>query len=196
MRENSDRYSDAGDAEKARLMIDRALASPNLDDHAETLGIQGRALAVSGDFTGGLACADAACAEDPANVYNFLNRADIYWMQGDRASAIDSAAQGIAVDERNATARLLRAMLYDEEGDRANALADYRAFYDLAPKAAARIPDEYLKEIDADAYDKVRKARADAEKEAAEARKKQKEEKSVDASNTTKENTGENDKKR
>ena len=190
MRENSDRYSDAGDAEKARLMIDRAFASPNLDDHAETLGIKGRALAVAGDFAGGLACADAACEEDPANVYNFLNRADIYWMQGDRLAAIGSATQGIAVDERNATARLMRAMLYDEEGDHANALADYRAFYDLAPKAAERIPDEYLKEIDADAYDKVVKARADAEKAAAEARKKEKEENTAGTSKDTKENTG------
>jgi len=175
MRENSDHYSDVGDAAKARLMIDRALASPNLDDHAETLGIEGRALAVSGDFDRALACADAACAEDPTNVYNFLNRADIYWMQGDRLAAIDSAAQGVAADEKNATARLMRAMLYDEEGDHASALADYQTFYDLAPKALDRIPDDYMEEIDADAYDKRVKAREEAAKAAAEAKKKKKE---------------------
>ena len=176
MRENSDRYSDAGDAVKARFMIDRAFASPHLDDHAETLGIQGRALAISGDFVGALAAADAACAEDPKNVYNFLNRADIYWMQGDRASAIASASQGVTADEKNASARLMRAMLYDEEGDHASALADFTRFHELAPKALDRIPDEYLKEIDAKAYDDVCKAREEAAKAAAEARKKEKEE--------------------
>ena len=177
MRENSDRYSDAGDAAKAQLMIERALASPHLDDHAETLGIRARARAVAGDFAGALEDADAACTEDPKNVYNFLNRADIYWMQGDRANAIASAAQGVAADKKNATARYMRALLYDEEGDHDLALADYKEFHALAPNATGRIPDEYLKEIDEKAYDAVLKAREEAEKERIEAKKKEKEEK-------------------
>ena len=173
MRLNSDFYSDAGDGAKARFLIERALATPHLDDHAESLGIKGRALAVSGDFAGGLAAADAACAEDPKNVYNFLNRADIYWMQGDLPSAIASASQGIAADEKNATAYYLRAMLCDEAGDHESALADYKTFHERAPESD-RIPDEYLREIDEKAYAARVEAREKAEKEAAEAKKKQK----------------------
>ena len=170
MRMNSDIYSDLGDSRKALAMIDRALAAKGLDDHAESLGIRGRALAVAGDFDGALAAADAACAEDPKNVYNFLNRADIYWMKGDLAAAIADAAQAVAADEKNADGYRMRAILEDEAGDRDGALADYQKVHELAP-ASECIPDEYLKDIDAKAYDARVKKREEAAKAAAEAKK-------------------------
>ena len=151
-------------------MIDRALAAKGLDDHAESLGIRGRALAVAGDFDGALQTADAACAEDPKNVYNFLNRADIYWMKGDLAAAISDASQAVAADEKNADGYLMRAILTDEAGDCDGALADYQKVHELAP-ASECIPDEYLKEIDAKAYDARVKKREEAAKAAAEAKK-------------------------
>ena len=171
MRMNSDIYSDLGDSRKALAMIDRALAAKGLDDHAESLGIRGRALAVAGDFDGALQTADAACAEDPKNVYNFLNRADIYWMKGDLAAAIADAAQAVAADEKNADGYLMRAILTDEAGDCDGALADYQKVHELAP-AFERIPDEYLKDIDAKAYDARVKKREEAAKAAAEEKKK------------------------
>ena len=173
MRMNSDVYSDIGDSRKALAMIDRALAAKGLDDHAESLGIRARALAVAGDFDAALAEADAACAEDPKNVYNFLNRADIYWMKGDLAAAIADASQAVAVDGKNADAYRMRAILSDEAGDYAGALADYTKHHELAPQSR-NIPDEYLKKIDPKAYEEVVKEREQAEKEAAEAKAEQK----------------------
>ena len=65
-------------------------------------------------------------------------------------------------------------MLYDEQGDRAQALASYRKLHEVAPKLR-RIPDEYLKDIDPAALEKIQKERAAAKKAAAE--KKRQEEK-------------------
>ena len=179
MRMNSDIYSDLGDSRKALWMIERALAAKGLDDHAESLGIRGRALAVAGDFDGALSAADAACTEDPKNVYNFLNRADIYWMKGDLAAAIADASQAVAADEKNADGYFMRAILSDEAGDRDGALADYQKVHELVP-ASERIPDEYLKEIDAKAYDARVKKREEAAKAAAEEKKKTAEAKKTD----------------
>ena len=64
----------------------------------------------------------------------------------------------------------MRAILEDEAGDRDGALADYQKVHELAP-ASECIPDEYLKEIDAKAYDARVKKREEAAKAAAEAKK-------------------------
>lgn len=174
MRMNSDIYSDYGDSDKALALIDRAISLPNLDDRAESLAIRGRALAVRGDFAAALHDADAGCAQDAKNAYNFLNRADIYWMKGDRAAALADCARAAEADEKNPYSYLMSGMLYDEQGDRAQALASYRKLHEVAPKLR-RIPDEYLKEIDPAALAQIEKERAAAKKAAAE--KKQQEEK-------------------
>ena len=175
MRMNSDIYSDYGESAKARALIDRALALPNLDDKAESLAVRGRALAVGGDFAAGLASADEGCALDAKNAYNFLNRADIYWMMGDRAAALADCARAAAADEKNPYSYLLSGLLYDEEGDHAQALASYRKLHEIAPKLR-RIPDEYLKEIDPAALKEIEKERAAAKKAAAENAQQEKEE--------------------
>ena len=166
------------------------LATANWDDGAVWGGegitnsavfaaAEGGALAVAGDFDGALSAADAACTEDPKNVYNFLNRADIYWMKGDLAAAIADASQAVAADEKNADGYFMRAILSDEAGDRDGALADYLKVHELVP-ASERIPDEYLKEIDAKAYDARVKKREEAAKAAAEEKKKTAEAKKTD----------------
>lgn len=174
MRMNSDIYSDYGASDKALALIDRALSLPNLDDKAESLAIRGRALAVRGDFAAALRDADAGCAQDAKNAYNFLNRADIYWMMGDRAAALADCERAAAADAKNPYSYLMSGMLYDEQGDRAQALASYRKLHEVAPKLR-RIPDEYLKDIDPAALEKIQKERAAAKKAAAE--KKRQEEK-------------------
>ena len=120
--------------------------------------------AVQGDFQAALADSDQSIRLDPKNVYNFLNRADVYRMAGDREAALRDLAQAKKVDGSNIYSWLMSAQIYDEMADRANALTNYREFYRLQPKAFRQIPEEYLKDISEKDYQTLRKEKDDARK--------------------------------
>lgn len=177
IRESADTYSDYGMPEQALDQMQRAMAAHHPDSMALNLSILGRAKAVSGDYKGAIADSDKAVALDPKDVYNYLNRADVFHMAGDTDRAIADLTKAIAIDPKNGWGPLMRAGIYDELGDHQQALADYKAFYNLNPKAYARIPEEYLKDISKTDYETVQKARAEAKKKAAETWKKAQKEK-------------------
>ncbi len=103
-------------------------------------------------------------ALDPKDVYNFLNRADVYHMMGDFAQALRDLAQAKQVDKSNVYSYLMTADIRDEMGDKAVALTDYKEFYRLRPQAFRRVPEEYLKDISAKDYATVQKEKAEARK--------------------------------
>ncbi len=167
LRYNADRYSDNGMAKEALFLMERAFAAKNPDNVAENYAIRGRARAVAGDYEAALADADHAVELDSANVYNFLNHADVRRMRGEREAALADLdrAQEIAAD--NPFTYKLRAEIFNEMGEKDKALAAYRDYWAKAPKARD-IPDEYMKDVDAAAYEKMKKEREEAEKKKAE----------------------------
>ena len=164
MRENADTYSDYGLGDKALFEMNRVFAAQNPENEAENYAIRGRAKAVTGDFAQALADSDKAVALDPKDVYNFLNRADVYHMMGDFAQALRDLAQAKQVDKSNVYSYLMTADIRDEMGDKAAALTDYKEFYRLRPQAFRRVPEEYLKDISAKDYATVQKEKAEARK--------------------------------
>ena len=167
LRYNADRYSDNGMAKEALFLMERAFAAKNPDNVAENYAIRGRARAVAGDYEAALADADHAVELDSANVYNFLNHADVRRMRGEREAALADLdrAQEIAAD--NPFTYKIRAEIFNEMGEKDKALAAYRDYWAKAPKARD-IPDEYMKDVDAAAYEKMKKEREEAEKKKAE----------------------------
>ena len=167
LRYNADRYSDNGMAKEALFLMERAFAAKNPDNVAENYAIRGRARAVAGDYEAALADADHAVELDGANVYNFLNHADVRRMRGEREAALADLdrAQEIAAD--NPFTYKIRAEIFNEMGEKDKALAAYRDYWAKAPKARD-IPDEYMKDVDAAAYEKMKKEREEAEKKKAE----------------------------
>ena len=163
LRYNADRYSDNGMAKEALFLMERAFAAKNPDNVAENYAIRGRARAVAGDYEAALADADHAVELDSANVYNFLNHADVRRMRGEREAALADLdrAQEIAAD--NPFTYKIRAEIFNEMGEKDKALAAYRDYWAKAPKARD-IPDEYMKDVDAAAYEKMKKEREEAEK--------------------------------
>ena len=154
MRENADTYSDFGWGEKASQQMQRVFASCNMDNLAESQSISARAKAVNGDFVGALSEADKAVAADSKNIYTYLNRADIYHMQGELDKAFE-----------------------DERGNVEAAKADFTELYRLQPKAVNQIPDAYLQDIAPKAYEARQKQKAEARKKYAEQWKKEQREK-------------------
>lgn len=146
MRRNGDIYSDYGRSDLALAVVERAMNAKNNDDYAEALSIRARARALDGDFAAALADADRAVGMNDKNVYNYLNRADVYRMRGDWQKAVDDANAAIGLDETNAAAWLVAAELFDDANDREKAMTAYKKFHELAPDAT--IPMNYLKEID------------------------------------------------
>ena len=167
LRYNADRYSDNGMAKEALFLMERAFAAKNPDNVAENYAIRGRARAVAGDYEAALADADHAVELDSANIYNFLNHADVRRMRGEREAALADLdrAQEIAAD--NPFTYKIRAEIFNEMGEKDKALAAYRDYWAKAPKARD-IPDEYMKDVDAAAYEKMKKEREEAEKKKAE----------------------------
>ncbi|BEU86930.1 hypothetical protein TAMA11512_03940 [Selenomonas sp. TAMA-11512] len=160
MRFNADAYSDEGMGEKALFMMERAFAAKNQDNEAENYAIRGRAKAVAG-VEGALEDSDKAVELDPENIYNFLNRADVYRMRGERELALADLEHGKEMDPKNPYAYKLEAEIYHEAGDTEKATEEYRKLHEL--KSAAEIPDEYLKVIDPEAFKKLEEERKKAE---------------------------------
>lgn len=169
IRENSDAYSDYGDSIRALALMERVFASENDDSRAQSFVIRARAYAVQGDAVRALADADRGVADDPKDVYTWLNRADVRRMLGDRDGALSDALRAIETDAKNPYGYLIAAEIYDEMNRRTEAQAYFKKLYAVEPKALGRIPDEYLKSVDKRAYEKrmkeKAKARAEREKE-------------------------------
>ena len=164
MRENADTYSDYGLGDKALFMMNRVFAAKNPQNEAENYAIRGRARAVTGDFRQALVDLGQAVTLNDKDVYNFLNRADVYRMMGDRNAALNDLAQARKVDKDNPYSYLMTAQIRDEMADQAAALADYKEFYRLRPAAFRDIPAEYLKDISAKDYETIQKEKDEARK--------------------------------
>lgn len=158
LRVNADAYNDHGQGVLALKQIERALAAKNQDDVAECLSIRGRAKAICGDYDGALADTDAAVEQDPANLFNFLNRADVRHMRGELDLAFEDIDRALAIDANTAVAYKLRGDIFDEQGKSAQAEENYRKCYELSKKNPRSIPKEYLEKIDPKAAEKLRKA--------------------------------------
>ena len=158
LRVNADIYNDHGQGELALKQIDRAMRAANQNDLAECLAIRGRAKAICGDYDGALADVDAAVAQDPKNLYNFLNRADVRHMRGELDLALEDIAHALTIDEKNFVAYKLQGDIYDEQGKGDLALDSFRKCYALSKKNPHLIPLTYLEQIDTKAAEKLRKA--------------------------------------
>ena len=164
LRYNADRYSDNGMAKEALFLMERAFAARNPDNIAENYAIRGRAKAVAGDYEAALADSNHAVELDAANIYNFLNRADVYRMMGDREKALADLEKSQEIDAKNPYIYKMRGEIYSEMGEKEAALAAYKEYWKQAPNASD-IPDEYMQEVDAAAYDKIVKEREKKEQE-------------------------------
>lgn len=188
MRENGDAYSDYAMGKQALWEFSRVLSAKNLDDEAASYVMCGRAKAVEGDYAGALDYANRGVAQDSKNAYNFLNRADIYRMVGNREAALADCAAAKEVDAENPYSYLMSAQIEDEMERKEAALADYKEFHRLRPAAFRHIPLEYLEKISAKDYRTYQKEKAAKDKAREEAWKKKQKEKQaarVDAKDST-----------
>lgn len=156
LRINADVYNDYGQGELALKEIARALDAKNQDNIAECLAIRGRAKAVCGKYDDALVDVDSAVAQDPGNLYNYLNRADVRRMRGENDLALVDIDNALKIDSEVAVTYQLRGDIYDAMGDKVNAEESYRNCYILSKKNPRSIPLEYLEKIDAKAAAKIR----------------------------------------
>ena len=163
LRINADIYNDYGQGELALKEIARALQAKNQDDVPECLAIRGRAKAICGDFNGALTDCNDAIAQDSKNLYNFLNRADVYHMRGEIELALKDIDTALKMDSEIWISYKLRGDIFDETGDTAKAEENYRRCYELTEKNPRVIPEKYLEKIDADAYKKIQSQNKPAE---------------------------------
>lgn len=157
LRINADTYNDYGQGELALKEIQRAIEAKNQNDLAECLAIRGRAKAICGDFDGALKDCNDAIAQDSKNLFNFLNRADVYHMRGEIEQALKDIDTAVQINSEIWVSYKLRGDILDETGDTANAEENYRRCYELTKKSPRSIPEKYLEKIDADAYKKLTK---------------------------------------
>ena len=165
MRENSDAYSDYGDTARALALMERVFASPNDKDRALSYVIRARAYAAQGDAAAALRDVDRGVAEGEKNVLTWVNRADVRRTLGDREGALSECMKAMEVDAKSPYAYLIAGELYDEMEDTAQAQTYFKKLYEVEPRAAVRIPDSYLKDIDKKAYDKRMKEQKQAREE-------------------------------
>ena len=102
---------------------------------------------------------NAAVDKDPANLYNFLNRADVRHMRGELDLALEDIDRALTVDEKNPIPYKLQAEIFDETGQTDKAEASYKKLYELTKKNPRVIPLNWLEKIDAKAAEKIRKAK-------------------------------------
>jgi len=167
LRINADAYNDYGRGDLALIEIERAFNAKKQDDIAECFAIRGRAKAINGDYDGALIDADTAVSQDPSNLYNFLNRADVRRMRGENDLALEDVATAIKLDDKKFISYQLQGDIYDATGNFDAALESYTACYKLARKNPNSIPMKYLEQIDPEAYQKI----IDAEKKSVEVEK-------------------------
>ncbi|MBP3723386.1 MAG: M48 family metalloprotease [Selenomonadaceae bacterium] len=165
-RYRSDTYSDYLMSDLAFKEIARAKAAKNNSDLAETVVMEGRAYAAKGDYINATAFATRGIAMDGKNEYNYLNRADIYYMQGKIDAAIADTLAAIKANEKNALSHKILGNLYEAKGDMTNAKEAFKKAYSLNKEID--IPFYILKEIDEKAYKERLKTRQNAEKRLAE----------------------------
>ena len=156
LRINADTYSDYGEGKLALKEIERAILAKNQDNAAECLAIRGRAKAICGDYESALADCNNALAQDSKNLYNFLNRADVYRMRGEIDSALKDIDAALKIDSKVAVSYKLRGDILDEIGNFEEAEENYRRCYELSKKNPRSIPEKYLEKIDAEAYEKIK----------------------------------------
>ena len=155
LRVNADIYNDYGKGELALIEIERALSVKKQDDVAECLAIRGRAKAIVGDYDGALKDVDDAISQDPTNLYNFLNRADVRHMRGELNEALADIELALQIDDANAITYKLQGEIFDELGDTARAEESFRHCYELTKKNPRSIPKTYLEKIDPRAAEKI-----------------------------------------
>lgn len=165
LRMNADIYSDYGEGKLALKEIERAIAAKNQDDLPECLAIRGRAKAICGDFQGAISDCNDAVAQDSKNLYNFLNRADVYNMHGNFELALKDIDTALKIDSSVAVSYKLRGDVFDKIGDIAKAEENYRLCYELSKKNPRSIPEKYLEKIDAETYKKIKSAETKSESE-------------------------------
>lgn len=157
LRINADVYNDYGQGELALKEIDRAMQAENQDNMAECFSIRGRAKAICGDYEGALTDANFAIEQDSENLYNFLNRADIFHMRGEIEPALADIDAALKIDGQNPIAYKLRGDIYDELGKTELAEKNYSDCYIFSKKNSKLIPKNYLEKIDPQAAEKLEK---------------------------------------
>ena len=85
-------------------------------------------------------------------------------MMGDREKALADLEKSQEIDAKNPYIYKMRGEIYSEMGEKEAALAAYKEYWKQAPNASD-IPDEYMQEVDAAAYDKTVKEREKKEQE-------------------------------
>lgn len=157
LRLNADTYNDYGQGELALVEIERAMQAEHQDNFAECLAIRGRAKAICGDYDGALADANQAVAQDAKNLYNFLNRADVYHMRGELELALADIDAAIKIDKKNPISYRLQGEIFDELGDTDKAEKSFKTCYELSKQNPKSVPLNYLEKIDPAAAEKIRK---------------------------------------
>ena len=155
LRINADVYNDYGQGELALKEIARAIEAENQNNMAECLGIRGRAKAICGDYDGALIDVNSAVAQDSKNLYNFLNRADVFHMRGEVDFALADIDSALKIDDKNPIPYRLRGDIYDELGKFELAEENYKACYILAKRNPKSIPKNYLEKIDPETAEKL-----------------------------------------
>ena len=170
---NADKYRYRADAYSDYLLsslafheIKRAKEAKNQTNIAECLVMEGRAYAAKGDYQKALSLASKGIAMDGKNEYNYLNRADIYYMQGDLKSAVADAKAAVNVNPKNPVSYKVLGNLTESGGNLKEATLCYKQAY-LIDKEIS-VPFYMLKEIDLKEYLKRLKVRQNAEKTLAE----------------------------
>ena len=157
LRINADVYNDYGQGELALKEIDRAMQAENQDNMAECFSIRGRAKAICGDYEGALTDANFAIEQDSENLYNFLNRADVFHMRGEIEPALADIDAALKIDGQNPIAYKLRGDIYDELGKTELAEKNYSDCYIFSKKNSKLIPKNYFEKIDPQAAEKLEK---------------------------------------
>ena len=103
---------------------------------------------------------------DAKNLYNFLNRADVYHMRGEINFALADISNAINLDKKNAISYKLQAEIFDETGEVEKATESYRQVYELTSKNPKAVPFNYLEKIDPIAAEKIKKQKAEEENKA------------------------------
>lgn len=158
LRINADTYNDYGQGKLALKEIERAMQAENQDNIAECFSIRGRAKAICGDYEGALVDANYAVEQDSENLYNFLNRADVFHMRGEIPKALADIDTAVKMNEKIPVSYRLRGDIYDELGEVEKAEENYRACYELSNKNPRSIPKNYLEKIDPEAAEKISKS--------------------------------------
>ena len=99
-----------------------------------------------------------------SNPFNYLNRADAYRSQGNRAAALQDCGQAAKIDVKMPDAYKMMAVIQDEQADKEGALKNYRKYYELVPQAQD-IPEEYLLKIAPQVVQQAKAARQKKEQE-------------------------------